>query len=520
MCSDADFGRTAGPRPSHSGNPVVVVWDHRAPRLRIVSRVVAECGASALPLTGPDDADSLECSPLCCLAVIALGGNPAATGFGLDIIRNLHRLGITVISHETDSDRWSLGVHCKALLAGASILLDSGHPGFPGELHRTLAALRDKRALELQEEGELKRRMLALGMVGESRAMVSVFRQVLKMSTLGRLPVLITGETGTGKELIARALHQLDPTRSRGSFVAVNCGAIPRGLAESELFGHRKGAFTGAERDRRGLIRSADGGTLFLDEIAELSHPLQAKLLRVIQEERVLGIGDDQEVPVDLRIVCATNRDIQERVRQGEFREDLYYRVNTLSIHLPPLRERKADLEPLIELFLSRSREAATLDRPGIGRDFLEALATLPLPGNVRQLQGLVAYALSNRKDAGPLGLRDLPPETWRQLDLAEAGRAMRMEQPCAVRGASTPVGERVPGDPLMPALLGMLEANQWNLVRSLSQCEGLLLKLALRRTHGNQSQAARLLGITPRSVYNKLKRHDALLPGAPPTSP
>lgn len=520
MCSDADSGRTAGPSPKHSGGPVVVVWDHWASRLRTVARVVSACGASALPLSTPDDADSLECSPSCCLAVIALGGNPAATGFGLSMIRNLHRVGITVIAHEVDSDRWSLGVRCKALLAGAAIVLDSGRPGFSEELRLILAELGDKRAREFQEERELKRRMLALGMVGESRAMVSVFRQVLKMSALGRLPVLITGETGTGKELIARALHRLDPSRCRGSFVAVNCGAIPHGLAESELFGHRKGAFTGAERDRRGLIRSADGGVLFLDEIAELSQPLQAKLLRVIQEERVLGIGDDQEVPVDLRIVCATNRDIQERVRQGEVREDLYYRVNTLSIHLPPLRERKADLEPLIELFLSRSREAATLDRPRIGRDFLEALATLPLPGNVRQLQSLVAYALSNRKDAGPLGLRDLTPETWRQLDLAEEGQAMRVERPCAVSGASTAVGERVPADPLMPAFMGMLEANQWNLVRCLSHCEGLLLKLALRRTHGNQSQAARLLGITPRSVYNKLKRHEALQPGAPLASP
>ena len=196
--------------------------------------------------------------------------------------------------------------------------------------------------------------MKRLGSVGESQAMMAVFHTVLRVSPLSDMPVLITGETGTGKELLAHAIHQLDPKRCHGPFIALNCSALSPGLAESELFGHRRGAFTGADRERKGLIRAAEGGVLFLDEIGELDDALQAKLLRVLQENRVLGIGDDQEVAVNVRIIAATNRNLDAMVQQRTFRADLFHRLNVLAIHIPPLRERPADLKPLIEHFLEK----------------------------------------------------------------------------------------------------------------------------------------------------------------------
>ena len=177
-------------------------------------------------------------------------------------------------------------------------------------------------------------------MVGDSATMDGVFRWILRVSPLSELPVLLSGETGTGKELVARSIHRLDPRRADGPFVAVNCGAIVSGLAESELFGHRRGAFTGALHDRLGLVRAARGGVLFLDEIGDLDPGLQSKLLRVLQEHRVLAVGEDHEVAVNVRIIAATNRSLDEMVHARTFRADLFHRLNVLSIRIPALRER------------------------------------------------------------------------------------------------------------------------------------------------------------------------------------
>ena len=206
-----------------------------------------------------------------------------------------------------------------------------------------------------EEAQEITSVMRDMGMVGSSTAMMRVFRSVIRFSALSDLPVLIAGETGTGKEGLARALHRLDPKRRGGPFVAVNCGAIAASLAESEFFGHRRGAFTGADRDRKGLIRSAEGGVLFLDEIGELEASLQAKLLRVLQENRVLGVGEDREIQVNVRVVAATNRDL-DQLGQSQFRVDLFHRLNVLSIQVPPLSERADDLAPLTQHFLEKYR--------------------------------------------------------------------------------------------------------------------------------------------------------------------
>jgi transcriptional regulator with GAF, ATPase, and Fis domain len=344
--------------------------------------------------------------------------------------------------------------------------------------------------------------MRDLGLVGRSTAMMHVFRSIIRFSALSDLPVLIAGETGTGKEGLARALHQLDPKRKAGPFVAVNCGAIAASLAESEFFGHRRGAFTGADRERKGLIRSAEGGVLFLDEIGELDVSLQAKLLRVLQENRVLGVGEDRDVVVNIRVIAATNRDLIQMGQQSRFRADLFHRLNVLSIRVPPLRERKDDLAPLTHHFLEKYRPLCCGALPEVGADFLEALRQVVLPGNVRQLENIIRQALVRRRTAAPLGLFDLPEETWRQLS----------------EGSDVPpTTQRENEEPghIDPRLIAgyvcvLLDANGWNLSRSLAHCEREAVEAAIRRAHGNQSESARLLGITPRSVYNKMRKYRA----------
>jgi transcriptional regulator with PAS, ATPase and Fis domain len=306
---------------------------------------------------------------------------------------------------------------------------------------------------------------------------------------------------------MAHAVHQLDLKRRDGPFVAVNCSAISPSLAESELFGHRRGAFTGADRDRKGLIRSADGGVLFLDEIGELDDALQAKLLRVLQENRVLGVGEDREVSVSVRITAATNRDLYAMVQQGKFRADLFHRLHVLSIHIPPLRERPADLKPLIEHFLQKYQFLKPAEPLSVAPDFIDALTQLELPGNARQLENLVRWALVNKDDDTSLNLGDLPLEIWQQL--SEQGKRPWGQSEAADDEQDTQKStlETLRQD-LPASIVNLLDLNGWNLSRSLQYCEKLLLEAALHKAHGNQSQTARLLGITPRSVYNKVHKY------------
>jgi transcriptional regulator with GAF, ATPase, and Fis domain len=401
------------------------------------------------------------------------------------------------------------------LLAGASWLLDSAKAEFPQELRRILVQLLQAEAERQDEENRIKDVMKRLGIVGESPAIISIFRTILRASTLSDLPILLTGETGTGKELLAHAIYQLDLKRRNGPFVALNCGAISPGLAESELFGHRRGAFSGADRDRKGLIRSADGGVLFLDEIGELDDALQAKLLRVLQEHRVLGVGEDQEVPVSVRVIAATNRDLNAMVQQRKFRADLFHRLDVLSIHIPPLRERLADLKPLIEHFLEKYRFLRPAGALSVALDFVDALMQVELPGNARELENLVRRALVNKDDDTRLSLRDLPQEIWQQL--SEQGNSPPI--PSETAGQKKDVRKSAPETPrqdIPSYLVNLLDVNGWNLSRSLQYCERLLLEVALHLAHGNQSQTARLLGITPRSVYNKVHKHQLHLEKRP----
>jgi transcriptional regulator with PAS, ATPase and Fis domain len=495
------------PPPAPSAPWTILTCDPRPARLEIVRRIISECGARPREIEAAATIPPSVLSCSCNLAVVALGSCSPPGNLELESIRSLQRQGLRVICYGEGAQSWPLGIRCLVLLAGSSWLLDSSKAEFAHELQRLLAQLLRAESGRRDEESRIKQVMKKLGSVGESQAIMAVFQTVLRLSRLSDVPVLITGETGTGKELLAHTIHQLDLKRCHGPFIALNCSAISPGLVESELFGHRRGAFTGADRDRKGLIRSAEGGVLFLDEIGELDDALQAKLLRVLQENRVLGVGEDREVAVSVRIIAATNRDLDAMVQLRTFRADLFHRLNVVAIRIPPLRERPADLKPLIEYFLERYQCLWPAGALAAAPEFIEALIQLQLPGNARQLENLVRWALVNKEDDTPLNLRDLPLEIWQQLSDQGSCRANQSTPVDAEQDTQKSTRESSP-QAVPSSLASFLDINGWNLSRFLRYCERLLLEAALHKAHGNQSQMAHLLGITPRSVYNKVHKY------------
>ena len=282
--------------------------------------------------------------------------------------------------------------------------------------------------------------------------------------------VLLTGESGTGKEVLARAIHAQSPRRN-DAFVAINCGAIPENLLESELFGHAKGAFTGADRARRGLFVEADGGTLFLDEIGELPPALQVKLLRVLQEEEVRPLGESKPRKVDARVLAATARDLESDVREGRFREDLFYRLNVVRVEVPPLRERQQDIPLLVDHFLAHFRDALGKPVRGLADDALARLVAYPWPGNVRELENVMERAII------------LARGEW--LTLAELPENLTNSGP-----------------------VGGGENESLSLRAAKRRAEIDAIGRALRATDGNRTHAARLLEISHRALLYKLKEY------------
>jgi two-component system response regulator AtoC len=305
--------------------------------------------------------------------------------------------------------------------------------------------------------------------VAASARMIDVL-ELIERTAEFKSTVLLTGESGTGKEVLARALHAQSPRRHE-AFVAVNCGAIPENLLESELFGHSKGAFTGADRARRGLFVEANGGTLFLDEIGELPAPLQVKILRALQEEEIRPLGASKPQQVDVRVVAATSRDLEADVESGRFREDLFYRLNVVRIEVPPLRERREDIPLLVDHFLMRFRDLLGKPVRGIAEDALERLILYPWPGNARELENVIERAVI-LADAERVGLRELPD------------------------GIATPK----PGDSAAEGDLSLRRARR--------ALEVQLIERALRATNGNRTHAARRLEISHRALLYKIKEY------------
>lgn len=490
----------AGDQRKGHGLAVIIV-DPLTSRARAVASTVSEAGATAVLLSSSKvlDDDSAASVPVALVAA----GNETVHPEALRVVAHLKKRGFEVIAYEDGVRAWNVHDKCMPLIAGAAHLLDSAGAQFPVELRRLLDWLFQTGALNRAENRAIRSRMEEHGMVGTGSAMMEVFRLAVRFAQLSDLPALITGESGTGKELLAKAITRLDSKRKEGPFVPVNCGAVTASLAESELFGHRRGAFTGADRDRRGLVRAADGGVLFLDEIGELDLAMQAKLLRVLQEGRVLTVGTEQELPVNVRFIAATNRDLKQMVEDRKFRADLYYRLCVLHVHIPPLRDRLVDLPALVDYLLHKHRALSITGPITASADFLQALRQLDWPGNTRELENVVRQALVNHSSAGEMDLNDLPLDILRQLTRPVG--ASPQEPAPGIMG--TTLSARAAAPDLFSE--DLLPENNWNLARTMEECERRLIEAAMQHTRGNQSQTARLLGITPRSVYNKVRKYE-----------
>jgi DNA-binding NtrC family response regulator len=312
---------------------------------------------------------------------------------------------------------------------------------------------------------ELQTRYDVAGLSGQSPEMVEIYRLVARVAAVDTT-VLVQGETGTGKELLARAIHYASP-RAERPFVVVDCAALPETLFESELFGHERGAFTGAVQSRRGMLETAEGSTCFLDEISELSLPLQAKLLRVLQERVVRRVGGNEPIPVNFRLIAATNRDLRKRVEEGAFREDLYYRLNGVTITMPPLRDRGADVSLLAHDFMRRYAAAAGKRLEGFSPEALALISGYRWPGNVRELEHAVERAVALARSA-VIVPEDLPPE--------------------------------VRADPVRPP---QLPARRM----TLDEVKRWYISAVLEETGGNKVRAAELLAIDRRTLYRILQR-------------
>ena len=382
---------------------------------------------------------------------------------GLDVMEAIHGIdsGIPVLIITAHG---SIPNAIEAMEKGAAGYLTK--PIDRNELFAQLARCVEQR--QLAEEVQLLRRAVEEraeleGIIGRSAAMKKVFELIERVAPT-TTTVLVHGESGTGKELAARALH-LESHRSSKPFLAVNCAALSPTLLESELFGHVKGAFTGAVRDRVGVFEQADGGTLFLDEVAELPLDLQAKLLRVLQERSFVPVGGTRTVTVDIRVVAATHQSLRQAVREGRFREDLLYRLRVVPIFLPPLRDRRGDVELLMWHFIDQANERGPRRIRRVAPEAMRALLDHPWPGNVRELLNVVQYAFAVGR--GPeLGCQDLPPE------FREASHVLAETPPSGVPDEA----ERI--------------------------------RAALRQSHGHVGRAAELLGMSRPTFWRKRKKH------------
>ncbi|MGB8493177.1 MAG: sigma-54 dependent transcriptional regulator [Candidatus Acidiferrum sp.] len=313
------------------------------------------------------------------------------------------------------------------------------------------------------------------GIIGTSSGMQDVLRMISRLKDT-RTPVLISGESGTGKELVARAIH-FRGMMAQTPFVAVDCGALVPTLMESEMFGYEKGAFTGAMKSKTGLFQAANGGSIFLDEIGELPLEMQAKLLRVLQEKEVRPVGSNDRHTVDVRVIAATNRDLESAYRTGTFRKDLYFRLNVVTVHIPPLRERRADIPMLVHHFLNHYTPTKPLQ---VTAAAMKCLLQYDWPGNVRELENCIARAVT-LGDQQTIDVQDLPP-------------AIRSEQP--------PTSEMTPQDATSLSTTALAEMERMTILRVFEQA------------HGDKALAGKMLGISRATLYRKLKRYNIALRG------
>ena len=350
--------------------------------------------------------------------------------------------------------------------------------------------------------GEVRRRTGYHDVVGVSRKMTELMHFVRKVATSEATTILIQGESGTGKDLIAKAIHY-QSTRQNKPFVAINCSAIPETLMEAEVFGHEKGAFTDAKAMKKGLFEVADGGTLFLDEIGELSQFLQAKLLRVLEDQVIRRVGGVRDMQVDVRVIAASNRDLERAVREGHFRQDLYYRLAIISIFIPPLREHKEDILPLVDFFIDHYNRKFRKSARGLSEEARQLLLNYDWPGNVRELKNAIERAMI-------LGEEPLLRPIYLPFPVAQPHAGVT-----AFEHSSSPAagGQPLPNGRWLPPLV-IREGGT-----SLEEVERALVELALQQAGGNQTHAARLLDISRDALRYKMKKFGLMHPEEEPTA-
>lgn len=391
-------------------------------------------------------------------------------GSGMELVEHIQRhhpaLPVAMITAHGNTE---LAVEC--LKAGAFDFVSK-----PVELSR----LREMVKTALQLRREQNHNVEEAGLTGNSPVMVHLREQINRVAR-SQAPIFISGESGTGKELVARAIHYLGP-RSSGPFIPVNCGAIPAELMESEFFGHRKGSFTGAIRDKQGLFQAADGGTLFLDEVADLPLPMQVKLLRAIQEKSVRAIGDAEEKPIDVRILSATHKNLQHEVQAGHFRGDLFYRINVIEIQVPPLRDRREDIAALTQIFLTRFATESGSPAPRLERDALQLLCDYPFPGNVRELENILERAFT-LCSGGAITIADLCLPATPLVSPAAPEAALPQPTDTFEPGAGVSLDEY------------------------LANIERAIIERTLTENRWNRSASAAKLGLTFRQLRYKLRK-------------
>jgi len=492
MSDDPVAGPGAAPERGGDGRARVLVADDEASILENMKEWLEDDGHEVVTVSDGDAAFEALAGQDFDIAFLDIR-MPGATGLG--VLERVRTLGsdtaIVIMTAESTFDNTM-----EAMKRGALDYLRK--PFALGETSVLVAKALRNRALE--REVRLLRREVAgqhaspERLIGRCDAMLEVFKTVGKVA--GRdVPVLITGETGTGKERVARAIHDASP-RAGERFLAVNTAAIPRELLESELFGHERGAFTGAVESRPGRFREASGGTLLLDEIGDMATDLQAKLLRVLQNGEVTSVGGKRTDHVNVRVVAATHRDLDELVREGRFREDLLYRLRIVPVHLPPLRERPGDVESLAEHFVALYAQELVGEPRWLSAAARDRLVTHPWPGNVRELENAIKRALVLASS------EVLAPDDFAFLDAATGGE-------------DTPVSL---ADLVRSELDRALEDDEGGELhrRVVESVERPLLEAALARTGGNQIRAAALLGINRNTLRKKIVDLGIELPGRP----
>ncbi len=464
--------------------PRILVVDDEPHMRRILAANLQQDGHTVLEAGGVEDARKKIAS---CEYDAVITDQKMPDGTGLDVLRFVRQDDPTV-SVVFLTAVGSIELAVESMRGGAFDFLTK--PFLPEALRATAHRATDHTQL-LRENSRLRNTVLRLEgsaeIVGQSAGIQNVRDQIARVAATNAT-VLITGETGAGKELVARAIHKSSP-RAAKPFIAVNCAALSESLLESELFGHERGAFTGADRAREGLFEAAHQGTLFLDEIAELSTAAQAKLLRVLTDGQVTRVGSTRPRSVDVRVLAATHRDLQARVRESLFREDLYYRVAIFPIAIPPLRERPEDIPELCELFLQRVAVELKLPKRRLSREALDTLVTYPFPGNIRELRNLIERACILASD-----------EEIRSSAFAGTGAVSEKSNMSQAIKSSGEAGgtewvESLPESVDLRALLSSIEKK--------------LIERALHSTDGAQAEAARRLGLSRSDLSYKLGKYE-----------